>query len=90
VSPEVRRRLGEAALVVGLLLIGGLILIVTGLSDGGVAVGSAIMGFGGVAAISAFFYEVGRGEDDERAAAAGRAPPPERPPLDSPRPRRRG
>jgi hypothetical protein len=62
-----RRRKGQVALVLALLVVGGLVIVVTGASVAGVAVGSGIMGVGGVAAVSAVFYEVGAGEDRERA-----------------------
>jgi 1,4-dihydroxy-2-naphthoate octaprenyltransferase len=62
-----RRRAREVALVLALLVVGGIVIVVTGASVAGVAVGSGIMGVGGVVAVSAVFYEVGAGEDRERA-----------------------
>lgn len=79
-----RRRAREVALVLALLVVGGIVIAVTGASVAGVAVGSGIMGVGGVAAVSAVFYEIGAGEDRERAAAARRGAGSRR--RDEPRP----
>jgi hypothetical protein len=72
VSAETRRRLGEAALVLALLAAGALVYGLAGDGELALAVGSALMGIAGVVAVSAVFYEVGRGEDQERAAAERR------------------
>ena len=50
-----------------LLLAGAIVLILSGGSTAGYAVGFAVIGLAGVLLVALFFYEVGRSEDRDRA-----------------------
>jgi hypothetical protein len=83
-----------AAVPVALALAGAAIVLFGGDSTAATAVGVALLGFAGVAAMALVFYAVGRAEDRDRAAAefarraAAReaAAAPEPPPAESQHP----
>jgi hypothetical protein len=58
----------KAAVPVGLALAGAAVAVFGG-STAATAVGVALLGFAGVAAMALVFYAIGRTEDRERAAA---------------------
>jgi hypothetical protein len=58
-----------AAVPVALALAGAAVVLFGGGSTAATAVGVALLGFAGVAAMALVFYAVGRAEDRDRAAA---------------------
>lgn len=75
-TPETRqRRILVGAAVLALAVIGFAVRALAGDSVGLEAVGYGLVGVAGVAAVSAVFYEIGSGEDDERREAESRLTP---------------
>ena len=74
--------LRQAAIPVGLLIVGIVVLVVGGGSTGTQAAAFALIGIACVVAVSLTFLAIGRSEDEARAAeeAARRPPEPEPPP----------
>jgi hypothetical protein len=70
---ERRRRRREAGVVAALLLVGVVIVATAGDSILAGAIGWGVCGLAGVAAISLVFYEIGLGEERDRARG-GRGP----------------
>jgi hypothetical protein len=62
-----RRRRLECAAVAALLVAGAIVLALAGDSDAANTVGYVVFGLAGVVAISLVFYEIGLGEDRDRA-----------------------
>jgi hypothetical protein len=89
---ERRRRRRETSVVAVLLLVGAVIVAAARDSVLASAIGWGVCGLAGVAAISLVFYEIGLGEDRDRARGwrgpyeQSEPPPPEQPA--SPRSRR--
>jgi hypothetical protein len=73
-SPEERRRrrrILEGAAVVAVAVVGLVIRLLASGSAALDAIGVGIVGVAGVIAVSAVFYEIGAGEDEERARETG-------------------
>ena len=62
-----RRRRLECAAVVALLVAGAIVLALAGDSTVADAVGYVVFGIAGVVAMALVFYEIGLGEDRDRA-----------------------
>jgi uncharacterized membrane protein YuzA (DUF378 family) len=85
--------LRQAAIPVGLLVVGIVVLVVGGGSTGTQAAAFALIGVAGVVAVSLAFLAIGRSEDVARAAEErarqDREPPPSGPEHEEARKRRR-
>jgi uncharacterized membrane protein YuzA (DUF378 family) len=62
-----RRRWLECAAVVALLVAGAIVLALAGDSTAADAVGYVVFGIAGVVAVALVFYEIGLGEERDRA-----------------------
>lgn len=77
--------LRQAAIPVGLLIVGIVVLVVGGGSTGTQAAAFALIGIACVVAVSLTFLAIGRSEDEARAAEeAARRPPEPEPPQSGP------
>jgi uncharacterized membrane protein YuzA (DUF378 family) len=73
--------LRQAAIPVGLLVVGIVVLIAGGGSTGTQAAAFALIGIACVVAVSLTFLAIGRSEDEARAAEEAARRPPEPPPA---------
>jgi hypothetical protein len=71
--------LRQAAVPVGLILAGIVVLLITGGSTAGTAAATLLIGIACVIAVSLVFLAVGRSEDAERASRQPPPPPPSDP-----------